>query len=65
LASLSHSTLCFNISCFVSRAPGSQKKDYKAITEAMHDESLAVLRSNEFDFVVEEFGISISQHTLF
>jgi sentrin-specific protease 1 len=46
------------------RAPGSQKKDYKAITEAMHDENLAVLRRNEFDIVVEDFRIPVSQHDL-
>jgi Ulp1 family protease len=31
----------------------------------MHEENLAVLRRNEFDIVVEQYGIPISQHDLF
>jgi hypothetical protein len=30
----------------------------------MHDENLAVLRRSEFDIVVEDFGIPVSQHDL-
>jgi hypothetical protein len=55
----------FIISYIVSRALGSQKKDYKAITEAMHNENLVVLRRSKFDIVVKDFGLPISQHTLY
>ncbi len=30
----------------------------------MHDANLAVLRRNEFDIVVERFGIPVSQHDM-
>ena len=46
------------------RALGSYEKGYFPITEAMHNDNLAVLRRPEFDVVVEQFGIPVSQHDL-
>jgi hypothetical protein len=46
---------------FHLRRPG---KDYVSITEEMHESNLAVLRRNEFDIVVERFGIPVSQHDM-
>jgi hypothetical protein len=36
-----------------------------AITKAMHDDNLAVLRRSEFNNVVEDFGTPVSQHAVF
>jgi hypothetical protein len=46
---------------YLYRRPG---KDYVSITEEMHESNLAVLRRNEFDIVVERFGIPVSQHDM-